>query len=68
MLQTNTNITPKHRKNPLNLLLGKLVLRFCIITALTMQIPAETLSQTHRVCFTQRQAFPTSEHGIMIRI
>ena len=26
-----------------------------------MQIPAETLSQTHRVCFTQRQAFLTSE-------
>ena len=29
----------------------RFILRFCIITALTMQIPAETLSQTHRVCF-----------------
>ena len=51
-----------------NFFTGKLVLRFCIITSLTMQIPAETLSQTHWVCFTQRQAFPTSELGTMIRI
>ena len=39
-----------------------------VSTLLTMQIPAETLSQTHWVCFTQRQAFPTSELGITIRI
>ena len=39
-----------------------------VITSLTMQIPAETLSQTHWVCFTQKQTFPTSEHGITIRI
>ena len=39
-----------------------------VSTTLTAQIPTETLSQTHRVCFTQRQAFPTSERGIMIRI
>ena len=39
-----------------------------VSTSLTMQIPTETLSQTHRVCFRQRQAFPTSEQGIMIRI
>jgi hypothetical protein len=39
-----------------------------VSTSLTMQIPAETLSQTHRACFTQRQVFPTSERGTMIRI
>ena len=42
--------------------------RFCATAKLTAQIPAETLSQTHRVCFTQKQAFPTSERGTMIRI
>jgi len=39
-----------------------------VSTSLTMQIPTETLSQTHRVCFTQKQAFPTSGRGITIRI
>ena len=46
----------------------QIVLRFCATAKLTAQIPAETLSQTHRVCFMQRQAFPTSERGITIRI
>ena len=27
-----------------------------VVTALTMQIPLETLSQTRRVCFRQRQS------------
>ena len=61
MLQTTSNITPKYRQeihynyvknsgvcvsdcSPL------LCYRF-VTTALTAQIPAETLSQTHRVCF-----------------
>ena len=78
MYQTSININPKHRqemhynyvKN------GSFWASICspllcyrsVTTTLTAQIPAETLSQTHRVCFMQRQAFPTSAHGITIRI
>ena len=40
---------PKHLQNHPEPLPGKLVLRFCAIAKLTAQIPAETLSQTHRV-------------------
>ena len=52
------------------------VLHFCIVTAgtsLTMQIPAETLSQSHMVCLsgkkeTQKQGFPTSRQKKASRI
>ena len=78
MYQTSININPKHRQEMHYNYVGNSVFwgsdcspllhYHYVSTSLTMQIPAETLSQTHRVCFMQRQAFPTSEHGIMIRI
>ena len=65
MLQTSTNITPKYRQEihynymKIVVLGGSYCFFLCspllhyhfVSTSLTMQIPAETLSQTHRVCF-----------------
>ena len=81
MHQTSTNIIPKYRqemhynyvgnsgfKRYSGSLHSSLLHYHYVSTSLTMQIPAETLSQTHRVCFTQRQAFPTLVLGIMTRI
>ena len=62
MQKTITNITPKYRQKTYYNYVGNgvfygfkllffFVLRFCAIANLTAQIPTETLSQTHRVCF-----------------
>ena len=64
MLQSSTNITPKYcqktrynyvRSSVFGCYSGSLhspLLHYHYVsTSLTMQIPAETLSQTHRVCF-----------------
>ena len=78
MTQTSTNITQEYcQKTRYNYVRSSvffasncspLLCYRSVTTALTAQIPTETLSQTHWVCFTQRQAFPTSELGTMIRI
>ena len=65
MLQPNTNTTPKysqetHYNYMENSDFGRypgslhspLLHYHYVSTSLTMQIPTETLSQTHRVCFT----------------
>ena len=62
--QTNRNITPKYRQETHYNYVGNsgfkrysgslhspLLHYHYVSTSLTMQIPAETLSQTHRVCF-----------------
>ena len=65
MHQTSTNITPKyHQETHYNYAKNSgffasncsplLCYRF-VTTALTAQIPAETLSQTHRVCFIGKE-------------
>ena len=61
MLQPNTNITSKYRqetrynyvKNSVFFAsnCSPLLHYHYVSTSLTMQIPTETLSQTHRVCF-----------------
>ena len=65
MSQTSTNIIPKYRqKTRYNYIKNSgfwvsdrspLLHYHYVITALTMQIPAETLSQTHRVCFIGKE-------------
>ena len=54
-----------------------IVLRFCAIVSLVLHLPHKFLRKRYRKATgfassgkkeTQRQAIPTSEHGIMIRI
>ena len=68
MLNYYQNITIKYSQSFTGKTCSPLLCYRFVTTALTAQIPAETLSQTHRVCFTQRQAFPTSGRGITTRI
>ena len=65
MPQPSTNITPKYRyethynyvKNSVFFAsnCSPLLHYHYVSTSLTMQIPAETLSQTHRVCFIRKE-------------
>ncbi|MBO7200824.1 MAG: RHS repeat-associated core domain-containing protein [Bacteroidales bacterium] len=68
MYQTSTNITPKYRQETRynyiknsgferypGSLHSPLLYYHYVSTSLTMQIPAETLSQTHRVCFIRKE-------------
>ena len=65
MLQTSINITPKyHQETHYNYAKNSvffasncspLLCYRSVTTALTAQIPAETLSQTHRVCFIRKE-------------
>ena len=61
MYHTSTNITPKYKQKTHYNYMGNsgffasncspLLCYRSVTTALTAQIPTETLSQTHRVCF-----------------
>ena len=69
MYQTSTNITPKYRQethynyvrssglgvSDCFFLCSPLLHYHYVSTSLTMQIPTETLSQTHRVCFIGKE-------------
>ena len=83
MSQTSTNITSKYSQEThynyakIVVFLAQIVLHFCAIVPLPLHLPHKFQRKRYRKATgfassgkkeAQRQAFPTSEHGIMIRI
>ena len=61
MPQNQLKYNPKYPQSSTGKTCSPLLCYRFVSTTLTAQIPAETLSQSHRLCFMQRQAFATSE-------